>query len=774
MANQNKPDVRVRLSAEGIKEVTDALKKIADEAVKNGNRAKSSFEGLTATLGGVRGLVSKLSIAVSAVSLKNLAQDALDYADAVGVAAQATGSSTENFSALNLAATTAGLSMDELTVSLTRTAKSVGELQKGNKEAIRSFAELGLSAQDFAGKDTVQAFDTIAQRLGKLPDGLRKTQLAQDLLGKSGAKLNVLMNDLAQNGFDSFAESAERMGLTVSQQTALLADAVNDSFDLMKLQVRGVAVQFLSGLLPSVKRAMDGFQEEVSGKGVKSMHDFGQEAGRILRVMIATFKFFGNIVVGIFKSIGDGIGALAAAGAAVFRGDFSEAANIVRDRFSRTFEDIKNIGIQAGKDFRRAVEEANKEKIEIDIEPRIQDSTFADVESAEEEKAREKRERSEESAHKKRLERARELARERVAANEKLFDIETQLLEATGNREEVFERNLQKQKEEINGILDILKVADAERAAFLQRFEEIQRGAFNLDNLKQNFEEAMDQLDAARERISINAEAGVLTQFQAQQQILQLEAERIPQLQQILALLEAQAEAIGPEAVKSIEAYRKEIGELTLMNKAATDSAMQLQGAMGEGLQTGLESTLKNFRDISNAGDLVKGVMQSIADAVLQLAAKLLAQRAALAILSSFGGGGASAGAAAGSAVGAASGGHITGPGSGTSDSIPAWLSNGEFVVRAAAVKQPGVLEMLHQLNGSTRALRSFRSGVPRFAGGGQATNLAAPGKNKPSIRINNIVSDSFVIDALGTPAGEEVVMNIIERNPSRTRRVVS
>ena len=37
-----------------------------------------------------------------------------------------------------------------------------------------------------------------------------------------------------------------------------------------------------------------------------------------------------------------------------------------------------------------------------------------------------------------------------------------------------------------------------------------------------------------------------------------------------------------------------------------------------------------------------------------------------------------------------ATGGHISGPGSGTSDSIPAWLSNGEYVVRAKAVGKYG------------------------------------------------------------------------------------
>lgn len=61
--------------------------------------------------------------------------------------------------------------------------------------------------------------------------------------------------------------------------------------------------------------------------------------------------------------------------------------------------------------------------------------------------------------------------------------------------------------------------------------------------------------------------------------------------------------------------------------------------------------------------------------------------------------------------VAVATGGYISGPGTGTSDSIPAMLSNGEYVVRAAAVARLGAAR-LDYLN---------RYGdLPRFADGGQ------------------------------------------------------
>lgn len=66
---------------------------------------------------------------------------------------------------------------------------------------------------------------------------------------------------------------------------------------------------------------------------------------------------------------------------------------------------------------------------------------------------------------------------------------------------------------------------------------------------------------------------------------------------------------------------------------------------------------------------------------------------------------------------GFATGGYISGPGSGTSDSIPALLSHGEYVIRAAAVRKLG-----------KNALDLLNRGVhiPRFADGGMVGTVAS------------------------------------------------
>lgn len=68
--------------------------------------------------------------------------------------------------------------------------------------------------------------------------------------------------------------------------------------------------------------------------------------------------------------------------------------------------------------------------------------------------------------------------------------------------------------------------------------------------------------------------------------------------------------------------------------------------------------------------------------------------------------------------IGFASGGLISGPGTQTSDSIPILASNGEYIVNARSVAQPGVLPLLQHINALASPNIPFKSPA-HFASGG-------------------------------------------------------
>jgi hypothetical protein len=113
---------------------------------------------------------------------------------------------------------------------------------------------------------------------------------------------------------------------------------------------------------------------------------------------------------------------------------------------------------------------------------------------------------------------------------------------------------------------------------------------------------------------------------------------------------------------------------------------------------------------------------------------------AAIASLSSSSGG---APSESGEVPALAGGGRVRGAGTGTSDSILARLSNGEFVVRAAAVRRYG-----------TRFLAAINSGrLPKFAFGGIVSGLTGVGSPMPAFAGGGAVS----MDAAGAISGRPI-----------------
>ena len=106
---------------------------------------------------------------------------------------------------------------------------------------------------------------------------------------------------------------------------------------------------------------------------------------------------------------------------------------------------------------------------------------------------------------------------------------------------------------------------------------------------------------------------------------------------------------------------------------------------------------------------------------------------------------------------GYANGGHIFGPGTATSDSIPAYLSNGEFIHNAASVKKYGV-SFMNAINAG--------SYNPSFPNVGPMTNSAVSGTMGGSVVYNINVSAGSNASADDIA---KVVMDTIKRNTGMT-----
>lgn len=161
------------------------------------------------------------------------------------------------------------------------------------------------------------------------------------------------------------------------------------------------------------------------------------------------------------------------------------------------------------------------------------------------------------------------------------------------------------------------------------------------------------------------------------------------------------------------------LGSVEAAAMRSNEALKSVAGTMSSSLTTGLTDILDGTKSVS-AGftDMGKAILRSLEEAMIKM---LIVGPIMRSLGGSFGfsTGGVVAAPGDGDFIGPvlrAGGGAISGPGTGTSDSIPARLSDGEFVVNAHATSQNRAL------------LEAINSGQLRgFATGGLVSDLATP-----------------------------------------------
>ncbi|MFU3144998.1 hypothetical protein ACM7G9_14840 [Pseudomonas aeruginosa] len=369
--------------------------------------------------------------------------------------------------------------------------------------------------------------------------------------------------------------------------------------------------------------------------------------------------------------------------------------------------------------------------------------------------------------------------------------------------------------------------SDADGVSLVDRLIDVKAAQANLAALEAQWRQVTERLRNAQEAIQTQQQAGLLTEAQARQQIVALQQQSATEMERLLPTMQQAAQAIGPDAVIRVQAWRNELDR----TKLTVDEMAPLWNRIGESFGGALNGMITGAQTWRSA---LASIFQQVADAFLQqiviqpfqqwiamqarmLALKLgfiqqeqvadaaasttkLAQKSAeTTAVVSMDAAKAGAGAAAsqasipivgpGLAVAAmvamvaavmallggikkfAGGGLVSGPGSATSDSIPARLSAGEYVVRAAAVRQVGVA-FLDSLNGLSAGPR-FKGGELAFAAGGLVPEVKVPPAQpqmNQAVRIVNAIDPGVTHDHLQSPAGERVIVNIIGRNARAIR----
>jgi hypothetical protein len=299
-ASVGKLHASVAKSGDGVKA---AMQKVENSIQKSSERM---HDALTKAF-------SFAAIAAAGQQLLAFAKRGADAADAMRDFSQSIGLPVEELSRLGYAAQLSGSSQEELQQGLTRLSAKLADAAGGSKEAAAVFAAMGVKTTDSAGRlrGAGAVLSEVADKFASYSDGTAKAALAQDLFGKTGARLIPLLNNGA-SGLKALGQEADRFGYTLSSEIAEGAARFNDALDKMQARSINTGAAIASALAPALEQ-LNKQLESGSTVGtlfqvvLKGIDNIGKDAAASIVNISAGIDQFGAVLRGTAEAVWGGL-----------------------------------------------------------------------------------------------------------------------------------------------------------------------------------------------------------------------------------------------------------------------------------------------------------------------------------------------------------------------------------------------------------------------------------------------------------------------------------
>ncbi len=280
----------------------DIVVQLTDKNTEAGlKKITASAEGAKSALGKMKNDLMAIGAGAGVVGLgAKLAKEAIQWDVAVKKLSGITGATAKETSELLAVANYMGIAMEDSAGAFAKFSKNVGAA-KEKMEVARAegklgtdiFSKLGYTLEQIQGKNTVEVFKMIQERLRGMKDGAEKTRVEMELFGRTGYQMHAMLNMSAEQ-MDKVAERAKAMGLIIDDETAAKSAKLNRELKDLENTGKRLAVSighelvpvfndYAKGVLDVAKEfeSMTAEQKEAIGGIVK----FGAEASAVIIVM---------------------------------------------------------------------------------------------------------------------------------------------------------------------------------------------------------------------------------------------------------------------------------------------------------------------------------------------------------------------------------------------------------------------------------------------------------------------------------------------------------
>lgn len=684
-------------------------------------------------------------VAVNALAIEktvHAAEMLAEYGETVERVARVTGMNTDAVQQWTYAANTVGVSAKESAKALEEISQAQNKALHENKDAAAAFAAVGISMQQLKAQSPQETLYKVADAFAASADGAAKAAVAHEVFGAEGDKLIPLLNK-GSEALRALGNDAQAAGAVLDQNLVVHLAALDERLKTAKARMEAASLSAKAQLAPAIMAVTEAMSGNASMRPL--IEDFYKG---VLTTFRAVTTAAATVVVG-FEQMGHGLGALAAAAGLAAQGEFSAAQAAIANGYA----DIKKMGTDyvafTQKLWSDAAmppvpgEDHNAHKRELNFAKGNNGTKKADESELNGQLA-------ELQTLIKRLDTTRKESLETTKADldRGLISYEQYFANVAAINNDAFSKEadlarkrleLAQQKRQIaaaqtaqqeldriqhEGVQAALRASDTyirEHERRQKDFEKFQTArAKAVANQARSYDVALHtpfmSRDAAQDyQTRLKLRENYEQQIQAIRDQYPNEGDEAERARRVAVVQKTYEDELA--AYQQYEAQRRAVRE-----SYADQMKLSVNRIVGDG-NTAAETLGQGFTSVYN--HMTNGLEQfvtsgklnfkSFTASILADLAKIAAQQATMQLFGSamglMGLGGAAAGTAfngassvAGSFGGSqltgvflADGGPVVGPGTGQSDSVPAHLSNGEFVVNAAATgKYRSLLEAIN------------------------------------------------------------------------------
>lgn len=231
-------------SSAAIVSAIDRVKAKNAEAVSSTGLLDEAFKRLAGTIAAGFSVEKIIGLGVASV----------ETADHLEKMSQQVGIATDALSALQSQAALSDVGFDQFGQAMSRLARSATEAAGGSQRQAAAFQAIGVSVTNAAGqmRPMQEILQDVAAKMSGYADGASKTALAQELMGRGGAALIPLLNELGTQGFGAVTKAAEEYNQVIGPEQAKQSETLHDNFTRLQQATSGFANAVMHDLLPGL------------------------------------------------------------------------------------------------------------------------------------------------------------------------------------------------------------------------------------------------------------------------------------------------------------------------------------------------------------------------------------------------------------------------------------------------------------------------------------------------------------------------------------------